>query len=656
MAVSTTSFDQQYALRGLNMVTPDQLIDDKASTAGQSPFATDFRIFLPTDTSEPRTSVQSRQGASFYSIPIGETLDTQFTTTTGQNDANVSYVNNVAQLWTPGTNNALTAIDLLIKSTGSSDTITVNIYTNVSGAIGSLIASSSIAASSITTSYVYVKARFAQAPVLSTSSSYWIVLSAQEETITANYAWSKSTSGSGAMTSPDGGSTWTATTGELNFKTYLSTPGSVKGQIRWINKNGIKQSIFAFGTGIYYVSNESTGVTTQIASGLSSTATRYRFETVYDKCYIVNGVDPLMIWDGTTMTTVPNVGGLANPANMVVYHDRAWYYNNSDPTRLYFSNLYPDLTTIPVVNFQYVPDTASPDPLTGFSKFQDQLVLFTKDSKYLLLGDNVSTLGLSQSPGGTKGAVSQEAISQGEKYVYFWSIDGGPYYYDGAQDHQLGDDIQPISDTITSLSDMDTIVTEKEFRIYFKANGDVMHRYMLLYDLRYNEWMYDTETYTRLPIAQVLETNTLVEASSTVGALYFGENQDNHLGAPIHFKYWTNYKKYTSGIAKDRIKTFRAIFESPDRTIDVRVGKDGDFDNNPNMKIVTLNSSGILYNGGETYGDTTAVYGRGSRISNPQISMSGRSLNTQYRFEKDVLNTPIRLYGYEAIISSGRPR
>ena len=648
--------DQMYGLRGLNMVTPDQTIDDSDKTKGQSPFLTNTRLLAPQDDSDPRVAVQSRRGAGFYSQPVGEALGTQNTSTGGQTGRNISYLNKVAQLFTPATNNALDGIELLIKNVDSNDAVTIYIYENASGNLGNLLAQGSIQNSAITSTYAYVKAYFPQAPVLSTSSTYWIVVGGFEPTITGNYQVSSGVVGSGLMTSVDGGSTWLAQTGQMNFKTYQATAGGVKGTHRFVTKSGLKQTLFAHGTSIYRVTNDSTGAITAIKTGLNASATRVRFRTVYDKVYIVNGYDSLMIWDGAAMTTATHTVDFPVPDNVIIYHDRAWYYSKSEPTKLYFSGIYPDLLTVSSVNYQYVPDTASPDPITGFVVFQDQLVIFTKESKYLLLGDDVSTLGLSQSPGGTKGAVSQEAISLGETVVYFWSQDGGAYYYDGAQDRPIGDPIQPETAQIIDIDSMDSIVTDKEWRIYYKHLGDATHQRMLLYDLRYGEWLLDTETYTRLPISFSLEQNELIESSSTMGAIYFGEASISQLGAIIKWRYWTNYKKYTSGIAKDRVRTFRAIFASPERTITVKVGKDSDFDNDARYKNVILNVSGIVYDGGETYGSPTAFYGQGARVSQPKVSLSGRAMNTQYRFEKDVLYSEVRLYGYEAIIKSGRPR
>jgi hypothetical protein len=660
MAISKTSMDQQYGMRGLNMITPDQVIDEDSKTAGQSPFTINTRLLAPQETSDPRAGVQSRRGITQYTLPVGEAVDAVNTTTTGQANNTVSYLARRAQRFTPTANKALTAIEILVKNNGSNDNLIIDVYEDVSGNLGTKIASSSVARGSITDAYTYVKARFAQAPTLSTATNYWIVTYTQDEAYTTSYHLASTTTGANAISSVDAGANWAAFTGSFNFKVYLSDVGTVVGTHRFVTKAGLKQTLFAFrtttGTSIYRVTNESTGTVTAIKTGLSPLTTRVRFKTAYDKVLITTGYDAMGKWDGTTYTSSTHTVDFPIPDNVTIYHDRAWYYSKSEPTKLYFSELYPNLETVLSVNFQYVPDTASADPITGFIPFQDQLVIFTKESKYTLLGDDVSTLGLSQSAGGTKGAVSQEAIAMGEKVVYFISLDGGAYYYDGAQDIGLSDNVQPEIDDITDFDSIDTIVTEKEWRIYYKPTGSLTHTKMLLLDLRFQEWLMDTETYTRLPLTFSLEDNTLIEASSTCGALYFGEAGLSQLGAPIKFRYWTNYKKYTSGIAKDRVKTFRAIFASPDRTTTVKIGKDADFDNDAKFKNIVLNSSGVLYDSGETYGSDTAVYGRGSRISQPKVSLSGRAENTQFRFEKDVIGILLSLYGYEAIIKSGRPR
>jgi hypothetical protein len=342
--------------------------------------------------------------------------------------------------------------------------------------------------------------------------------------------------------------------------------------------------------------------------------------------------------------------------NIILHRDRVFYYNRDNPTRVYFSDLAPDYDTIDSVSFFYVPDTTQPDPIVGWKVFLDQLVILTKESKWTLIGDDLSSFRLNQAPGGTHGAVSQEAIAVSDTRLFFVSGDGGPYYYDGSRDVRIGRNIEPEVSNIADYDTIDSIMTATEWRIYYQRLDDSTHQHMLLYDLTYREWFIDTETYTRSPDQRSLEGNELIEGSSVVGALYIAEAQDAQLGAPIDWKYWTNYKKYTSGIAKDRVRTFRAIFAAPDRTTTVQVGKDADFDDNATMKNVLLQTSGVLYDDGETYDSPTALYGRGTRIADPRVSLSGRAKNTQYRFEKFGAHTPVGLYGYEGIIKSGRPR
>lgn len=652
------SLDSQYNLRGLNMIDPDQIVDDTQQTAGQSPYTINSRMRMPED--DPRTSIHSRKGVGFYTVPVGEALDTQNTTTTDQSDESVNYLGRVAQMFTAGASKRLTKVELLLKTNTSTDIILVEVYEDVAGNLGNRIAASGIQPQSITTGYTYVEARFPQGPLLTNGNNYWIVVYSQDELLSTDYHLSRTTAGSDLMVSVDGGVTYNATTGSVNYKVYQADDAPVLWHHRFVKTDGTKQTLFAVGgasPAIYKVDNEVTGAVSSILTGLSTSATRYRHAEAGGKLYIVNGYDDMIKWDGTTITRSTHTVDFKVPANIVLWNNRFYFYNKDDPTRVYFTNLFPDMETVPSVNFFYVKSPTSPDPITGWTPFQDQLVIFTKESKWLAIGDgSLGGTRLSQSPGGTKGAVSQEAISNGETRIYFISIDGGAYYYNGAVDIAIGDRIQPEYDEVYEHGVIDSVITDREWRVYYKRLGDSEHRRMFLYDLRFREWFLDTETYTRLPEVRTLENNELIEASSVYGALFFGEAQDANLGAPIDFKYWTNYKKYTSGIAKDRVRKFRAIFSTPDRTFTVNVGKDADFDNDATYKRVVLNTSGILYDSGETYGSDTAYYGRGSRIADPKVSLSGRAKNTQYRFEKYGAYTPVGLYGYESIVKSGRPR
>lgn len=658
MALASQSMDQMYSLRGLNLITPDQLVDDSSKTAGQSPHAPNSRLMQPQADTDPRTAVESRGGAGFYTVPVGEALDQVKDYSTSILTRQITDTSWYMSPFTPSVSKVMTALDIKLKKNIAYlvpghcvvqiVTLAADGYTPTA-----TLATSSVKSSLLTSNFAYYKARFIAAPALTAGTKYGVVIRSDSA---SGFDIALNSLAQIAGNTPDAGATWGYEPTTAHFKTYMADAGTVKGQFRFTNKNGIKQTLFAHGTSIYKVDNESTGAVSAIKTGLNPLAKRVRFINAYEQVFIVNGYDPMMKWNGTTLTLSVHTADFMIPDNVVIFHDRAWYTNRDNPTRLYFSGIYPDLEVVDVVNFQYVPDTASVDPITGFTVFQNQLTVFTKESKYLITGDDAGSLGLSQSPGGTKGAVSQEAISNAERVVYFVSQDGGAYYYDGAQDFSLSDPVQPIFSNMSNIDEIDTSVSDKQWRIYYKTSGDLSHRHMLLLDIRFNEWLEDTDTYTRLPVTWSQEDNKLVEASSVYGALFFAEVDDSHLGDFIRWQYWTNYKKYTSGIAKDRVRTFRAIFATPDRTVDVKVGKDADFANNAVYKTITLLTDGIQYDDGHLYGDLDAYYGLGARVSQPRVSLSGRASNTQYRFEKDVLYTKIQLYGYEAIIKSSRPR
>lgn len=648
--------DITYNLRGLNMVTPDQSVDDSDRTVGQSPYTINSRMYAPEN--EPRTAISSRRGAGFYTIPVGESQDVSQEAVTGASTVQMSNLKRYAQPFSPTGTRRLSRLDLRIRSNTSNDVIVVEIRQDVSGNFGPRIAISTAQRQSVTDTYAYATVRFPQAPLMDNTKDYWIMVYAQDDTV-GEYDLSTTTAATGLLASIDGGVVWTPTSTSLNFKTYQANDAPVLGQWRYVKSDGTKQTLFAVGgasPAIYKVDNESTGAVSTIVTGLDTDARRYRSEVVAGILYIVNGYDPVIKWNGSTVTRLTHSTAFPVPQNIILHKNRVFYYDRDNPTRVYFSELAPDYDTINSVNFVYVPDPTSPDPITGWTIYQDQLVIFKNDSKWQLIGSDISSFSLTQSPGGTKGAVCQEAIARGETLVFFWSSDGGPYYYDGARDVAIGDIILPETKNITDLQFMDSVVTDREWRIYYRTAGEINHKRMLLYDLRYAEWFLDTETYTRLPDVRTLESNELVEASSVLGALYYGEAEDANLGAPIDWKYWTNYKKYTSGIARDRVRTFRAVFESPNRSYSVLVGKDADFNNDPAMRSVLLQTSGILYDGGETYGSPTAIYDLGTKVASPKVSLSGRANNTQYRFEKFGAHTRVFLYGYEGIIKSGRPR
>lgn len=131
----------------------------------------------------------------------------------GQNSSNQS----AGQSFTAGTD-SIAAVALYLKKTGSPGTLTVDIRTSISGTV---IASTTIAASSVATSYGLVTATFSSPVALTSGSTYYIVATTAANNATNNYQWGAQSgnpySGGQAYQNTTAQTTWDA-----RFETYYA--------------------------------------------------------------------------------------------------------------------------------------------------------------------------------------------------------------------------------------------------------------------------------------------------------------------------------------------------------------------------------------------------------------------------------------------------
>ncbi len=645
------------------MVTPDQVITDNERLIGKVPIAYNSRMNARNTSGRARAPIESRDGIKYYFTPIGETVGTQQTSTTGASDITYGLNTWRAQSFDPSTTGHLTRLDINLKKNTSFDVSVVEIREDNSGEPGETILATSAAQNGDLpdTGADYVTFRFPNAPYLENGTDYWIVLRTQEKffsTETFYVTKTTSTSGtlmSGAATYPTNSFTptvvWSADTGSINFKTYISTAGRVKWAERREDTDGTKETLFVQGTTLYKV-NDNDGTTTSLLTGLNSSATYYRSYQTNNITYIANGFDNLIKYDGSTATYV--VLGF-KPDNVIGHKNRLFFTRKDDPNRVDFSNLFPDIETIDSVNFFYVPDPKNKDPITGWGLLQDQLVIFTYESKHMLAGNDLASFTLREATG-TKGAVSQEAMAVDYNQIYFLGDDKRIYAFNGSVDYYISEPIQPELDYNTDPAETYLVLWERQLRVYYKYAGSPYHDRMALYYLVYKEWFIDTETYTCCPVNFNKDSgNPLVEFSSVVGTGYYAEQTPGaHLGAPIDWKYHTTYYKFESGLSKDRIKKFRPYFESPDIHTTVSVGKDVDYKNSPNTRDHLLKPDGARYDTGELY-DNDVLYAT-PKIIDKAVPMPGRGKLTQFRFEKKGAYTKVRLVGFGFIRTSARAR
>lgn len=637
---------------------------DEQMPPGDSPWTTNSRMFARND-GDSRVANRTRKGASHLSSPVGSAANVQnVATPTG--DLDFSATKLIANPVVFSSAGALTRIDTEIKKIGStSGHVIVEVYTNNGGVPGNLIAESSIYGSLVTTSYQYLTSYFMDAPTVNNTDTYWVVYYIQDNGSGSYYVHQTAAGAVLELSSTDAGRAWNNVNCGIHYKTYLSPPGTVKGfTVRYPSDISATRIMLAHLTSMYSIPT-ATGTPTAIETGLSVSASKYRFTQVNDLTMYANGYDQLKQWDGTNAPTVVPSVPTSNPDNVLAWQNRVFIYKG---TRVEFSEL-GDSTTWPAVNFFYIPITTpkSPDHIAGWRIFQDNMLFWTHKTKYQVIGSNIANFTYKEVVG-TKGACCDEAIAVDRNFAYFMSDDKQIYRYNGVSDTLLSLNVESELQGLDDVNDVRLHLYRNQLRVYYSKNGEGR---MLLLDIELSNpsasdwrWFLDTGHAVCGSTDMYLNQNDpLIEFSSLVGRVYYGETQYSDIGKALDWKYWTNYKSYSyrrrngqsfgGASTKKRVRRFHPIVRTQDADYTMSVGRDQDFNNNPDMRAYVVAGGGGKF-GAFKWGDGTK-WGKQKQVMNLS-SISGRARFIQYRFERKGVETPVELYGYVAQYKIGKPK
>lgn len=629
-----------FNLMGVDSYTPDELADPRRCVYGRN-----FRLYDPSNASR-RVALSKRKGHAFYSVPVGETVDQQITSVTGAADQTLTTVAWVAQKYTAGSTGSLTKVDINLKNNNSgTGPVIVAIYSDSSGP-STLLATSSVPASTPTSSYAYASARFIEAPAQTSGTSYWAVAYLQANG-TNDYKWSSSTSASTAMTSVNSGITWVSAAFEMNVKTYISTTGGIKGMHRFYRSNSSPVEMFAHKSDVYTV-NDGTGAVTSIKGSLGASATTYDFASVNDKTYFVNGVDVPMVYDGST---VANVGGSPPVADNAEIHANMLFLLQPSTNYCVFSDA-GAYETFGATSFIYFPAPKTADPVIKIVSVAGVLQCYTRNTKFLLFGTSLASFVLKESPS-SKGAVSATAICKDEEAAYFVSDDFHVYSFNGAVDTRLSS--ERVASTLRNVASLATIklyIDDKKLYISYTPNGQSNNKGRLVWDLVFHEWLSDEEVYTGFGEgwSSQSDTNQLLVGSSVVGALYYGDTGYNDLGKPIKFDWWSKYMSFGSPAAKHRVKRYYTFLqsESTSHNIDCQVDVDGA--NAPTSNLVNVSAGGSLWGTGlwgtMTWGSVNFIRTR--------INVPSANYRHQFRFVEVGADTQANIIGFSTYVQPKR--
>lgn len=629
---------------GLNTTSPYTQMKDS-----ESPYFYNVRLYA-RNASDRRVAVGTRKGPAFYSVPVGETVDQQQTSVTGAADASIGTDMWYGKKFTAGASGRLTKVELNLKTgTNPAQHLMVCIYSDSGGSPGVLMASSAILSSEITGSYVYEVARFVEAPVVASGTSYWVVAYMQTGG-SGNYFWSSTTNATTAKTSNNQGGTWSTTTYDLNCKTYVSTNAPFLGGIKFTPSNATAKTIIAAGTTVYSVS-EVDGSLTSLKTGLSASATSYNFAQSNDVLYVTNGYDTPQQYDGTTWQNVSASSGYTGNipiSQFCIFHkNRLWTVDTSNPTKLVFSDL-GDYNKYTSTNFIFAPSPKSGDPITGLTTFQDNLTVFTRKTKYVLYGDDPGNFVLRQSSG-KKGSVNQATIATSPNHIYFLS-DDGVYRYNGSADELVSDPIQTEMSNMSDKTKAAAVYHENYYRLYYPSGVGVVNDASVLWDDINKLWLRDSGTYVERPFID--EANALIEGSSVVGTIYRAEQQYSDMGKPIQFVYWTKY--FGDGLHKIFLRRVIPSIRLQTQPYNLNVYIDMDQRGNiPLQYTVSAQASGDSWGGGGLWTDNITVWGSAT-VSTPTIMQGSEAFWHQIRFEQTGTDTPVEILSYILQLRSRR--
>ena len=633
-------------MRGLDKTTPLDVMEQN-----RTPRARNFRIYAE-EQNDRRVTVSNRKGAGFYTTPIGETLDIEDTDTTGQADAEIGvFTKWKAMRVTPSVSGRLTKAEITIKSvTGGKGPIVIEFRNEVDGRPGELLATSGILPSGISDSaYTSTPIYFLDAPEVTATENYYLIAHIQDDG-EGTYYWRSNTATQFALTSNSGGLSWDAATYSLNFKLHISPATPVKGIARFAPESGLNRTLMAVDQNMYYVT-DGTGATTSIVGSLNASATDYYFAYMDGKTFWVNGYDTLRTWNGTTHAAVTHTQ-LPVLSLMCAHKNRIFGVSASDKNKLVFSED-PDnddgagnewynawLST----SYIYIPSPKASEPITAIVPFQDNLVVFTRSSKYILYGSDPGSFTVRQSTG-NKGALHQKGVYADENYIYFVANDGF-YRWNGSEDEIISDPIQTTFDSISDPSKVAVTKYQRQIRFYYPSSGSAYNDSTAIYHTVLKEWMEDTET----PVGRAVIWNdaddprVLVEASSLVGAAYYAEQDDNALGKAIDFVYDCKPDSMGNPAKKKRVNKLFPLIEGENGNYFVEFGVNKDRQDTQSYRKIYLTSEGPRL-GEFTLGDGT-VLGGGSEYDPKRFRVSGYAKYFQLRLRRKAINNPVNFIGY----------
>lgn len=597
----------------------------------------------------------TRKGVDYYSDAAGHTQDDTQTSVTGASDTDISTTTRIAQKFTTSSGGTISQVDIRIKNPDSSSGVPIiELWSDSGGEPSEMLDRTSIAPSLVTSSYQYLSVRFPNAPTLTTATDYWLVVYLQDGASGA-YNLSTTTNATTALESTDSGGTWSATSFDINFKQYYSTTGGVKGLHRAYKSDGTGVTLFAHGTSLYTV-NDVTGALTAIKTGLSASATHYRFVVVNDIVYYVNGFDGLRKWDFTTESQV----NATNYTHIALHKGLLFLVEKADQNKVVFSN-FADYETFTSTDFIYAPAPKTGDPVTALISLNGYLIILTLNNKLILSGDDNATFSLDEAPD-QKGTYTQETVTQDANFIYYLS-DDGVYRSNGSEAQLLSDN--NYSDVI-DLTNKDTVcmvVNRGRLYMWYSRPGVAYNDRCIVWNLNYGSGgsdcveSLDTSACIQRAFNAYRDDDELIVGCSIIGRIYKQEQESNDYcnnGGDIDFLVQTHYMTFGSPAVLKEIRYWTPRFEaqSGSYTMDCEYATDLR-DNWTTQSSPNVQGAGTIWGSGALWGAFT--WGTTSEVQS-NLYVPGEYRRIALRYKHFAARQPQKFLGHTLVAQTRRLR
>lgn len=283
------------------------------------------------------------------------------------------------------------------------------------------------------------------------------------------------------------------------------------------------------------------------------------FTTWGNRCYIANGKEPIMEYDGTSVTkwdsAIPKGKYITSHKNMIF-----WSGNDNSPSEVFFSEIAPTAST-PGDYDSVKAQTDDGDKVMNIIKQQDNLVIFKSESIHVLYGTSRFNFTLREVQP-TIGTVAPKSVTNFQNMLFFLYRDG-IYTFDGTNTQIISTKIEPtIKDIANPEKCAGAINGQKYYLAYSDGISGSPNEKVLVYSLIHQSW----SRFTNYPVAMFNNFDGSQDGARNMEELYFGSSKTGQIymtgqgynddGEDIIVEYRT---KHFNLDAIEIVKTFRHI-------------------------------------------------------------------------------------------------